>query len=456
MNLSKGNSPTLSPNTAAWERDYAELRMKTETLETELDYLCRALEKRRVEIASLAAERSALENDLQSLMRSRIWRAGALIRKHLQQMPIDRQVRFYPANLIRKVFSFLHSFRSRKGRARDNRNPASSASDTDCVLTANGSEEHALGWYGSTPLTAHEISRVDQAVSFDPDTHARQTRDIIHRYGHMKIPDGSEMVYRLAEMPELAHSHLEASTVSQDILASKTPGHYSIVTPFYKHAEFFTACGASIAGLIQGNKERIEWIVVNDDPHISEETLIRLTPESVRDRIRIVSDGQNRGIVARLHQGITLSRNPWILFLDCDDELEPVTLEILDHYIGLFPYCRYISSTMTDIAEDGKVLRLRYHEHPATELFKHGMVASHLKAIRRDLIEELNGFDPSLSGVQDYDFALRAAAREPLLQIPERLYRYRWHKSSQTVAQQEQQAFLARAARARFLKKLLP
>ncbi len=75
--------------------------------------------------------------------------------------------------------------------------------------------------------------------------------------------------------------------------------------------------------------------------------------------------------------------------------------------------------------------------------------------MRRDLLDELGGLDPSLSGVQDYDFALRAASREPLLQVPELLYRYRWHAGSQTVARQARQAALARVARARFLRAVM-
>ena len=194
---------------------------------------------------------------------------------------------------------------------------------------------------------------------------------------------------------------------------------------------------------------------MNDDPGVTAQELEALIPDSLRARTRILSDGRNRGIVARLNEGIAAARLPWILFLDCDDALEPETVRVLDHYIEEFPRCRCIASAMTDIDETGHDLRPRFHTHPTVDLFEQGMVASHLKAVRRDLLDELGGLDPSLSGVQDYDFALRAALREPLLQVPELLYRYRWHAGSQTVARQSRQAALARAARARFLRAVM-
>jgi hypothetical protein len=65
--------------------------------------------------------------------------------------------------------------------------------------------------------------------------------------------------------------------------------------------------------------------------------------------------------------------------------------------------------------------------------------ASHLKAIRKDLHDDIGLFNPQFEGCQDFEFALRAAISERLLFIPQYLYQYRWHDSSQTVGQSHRQ-----------------
>lgn len=219
---------------------------------------------------------------------------------------------------------------------------------------------------------------------------------------------------------------------------------FSILTPFFAHKEFFQACANSVAALIEADARihgpgRIEWIVFNDDPRFDEAALKALVPEASLAHMRVLSDGKNRGIARRLNEAADAARGQWLLLLDCDDHIEADSTIVLDHYIAILPSARYISSSMTDIDENGRVHRFRARRMPATMLFEEGMIAGHLVAIRRDLFQELGGYDEAFSGCQDYEFALRAALREPLLVLPEYLYRYRWHGKSQSVASERAQ-----------------
>jgi hypothetical protein len=378
----------------------------------------------RAALAEAQARATDLEARLRALESSTIWRATGPVRRAIAML---RRHRDAPVREEAQGFS---------------------SSPRPAV-------EQPVGWYGGNPLKAQDLSPFAPAADdIRPDVFLAQTQSISSRYGHVGVQDGSEDIHRQMGSAAIAKARLDAAATAPQVAPSNLPATYSLITPFYRHAEFFSLCAASVGDALSSASGRAEWIVLNDDPSFSEEQLRALIPNPLRPLTRLISDGANRGIVARLTQGIGEARHPWILFLDCDDELSPETIPVLDHYIAAFPTARYISSAMTDIDETGKVLRPRHHAYPSTELFS-SMIASHLKAVRKDLIDDAGGLRPQFEGVQDYDLALRAALLDPILQIPERLYRYRWHGSSQTVAQQARQASLARLAKAYFLREIM-
>jgi glycosyltransferase involved in cell wall biosynthesis len=226
-------------------------------------------------------------------------------------------------------------------------------------------------------------------------------------------------------------SHLSSIAIPDDTESSSIRASFSIVTTFYQHLDCFKECAQSVASLITGADDAIEWLVINDDPLITADELLKVTGNG--RWVRILSDGKNVGITRRLNQAIEMARYDWIVFLDCDDLIEPHAAKVLMFYLHRFPKCRYISSCMVDIDEKGRVLRYRKRTEGPSRLLRSGMIAGHLKAIRRDLFHDVGMLNESFDGCQDFEFALRTAFHEPILLIPDYLYRYRWHSSSQSV-----------------------
>ena len=237
--------------------------------------------------------------------------------------------------------------------------------------------------------------------------------------------------------PALRHTPVDAI---RTFLGSRVPpasaaempesGGFTIVTPFSGRVDFFGKTAASVARLAEEEGPAgpaLEWIVVNDALSVSDETLARRVPEGLRRAVRQIRPaGEKGGIVDALNRGIREGRRRWMLFLDCGDELEPNAAAVLKHYVERFPRCRYISSSLIDVDEHGDVLRFRGNEHSTERLFDAGLAAGHPIAVRRDLFEEIGPFDPRFEPCQDYEFALRTAMHEPILLIPEPLYRRRW------------------------------
>lgn len=322
------------------------------------------------------------------------------------------------------------------------------------------------GWYGARPLTAEE--RLGEAVggeigdrAISDDRYQAASSAIVKRYVldlmSQDEPDPRNKPHPLvafAPADELRR-HFE---MQRPIAAGLSePPTYSIVTSYFKHRRYFERCAESVADLAarcsaaKGDRSRLlEWVVVNDDPAMTCDGLATLVGRAA-PIVRILSDGHNVGIPRRLNDARSLASGSWLLFLDCDDRIAPEAIDVLDHYVHLFPECRYISSGLIDIDEDDEILRFRRHEHAPTSLFDSGgNIAGHLKAIRTDLFDQLGGVREEFAGCQDYDFALRTVNQEPILLIPEYLYYYRWHHDTQSVKQRGRQENVANEVRRAF------
>ena len=292
------------------------------------------------------------------------------------------------------------------------------------------------GAFNSEFLGKNEINHFPQTL-LDKKLHAafyeHETNTILSIHKELSHDDKLLCNFRAALPLDYLKNRLcppsKPCTTSKDKRAS-----FAILTPFFKHIDYFHRCATSVAEAFDAHDGEAEWIIISDDPNYPKNILTEIIPASILAKTQIFFDGYNHGPSVRLNEAARFTQKEWLLFLDCDDEITADALCELEKVITEYPCCRYISSATIDIGIDGEIYRYRQRTQPPNDLFKDGMTAGHLKAIRRDLFECLGGLDPSIDGCQDYDFALRTAAQEELLYLRRYLYRYRWHRSSQSVA----------------------
>ena len=319
------------------------------------------------------------------------------------------------------------------------------------------------GWYGGRELKPDETFLAQaqappHILKLGNKAYQEGSNEIRSRFLPNSCSEDSIPPYlRFGPVDEL-RAFLAACRAPETIAEMSDCGGFSIVTPFHRHLELFREASTSVDRVAQKEQTiqtNFEWIIVNDDPKVSNEELARQIPQTLTAFIRIMRPGRPGGIVNTLNTGIRNSRNRWILFLDCDDEIEPHAIACLKHYIRQFPRNRYISSSMIDIDDAGNVLRFRGNEQPPERLADVGMFAGHLKAVRRDLFEDIGYLDPRFELSQDYEFALRTAMIEPILKIPEPLYRYRWHGKTQSVSRAERQRQIGSRVRREYMHRVL-
>lgn len=226
---------------------------------------------------------------------------------------------------------------------------------------------------------------------------------------------------------------------------------FTLLICFHHHLKFFKDCLDSINDACnQSPSANVQILIVNDDPSISSEELLAQASEFIQEKIILYSHEHNLGICQSANEAITRATGEWILHLDCDDRLTPTVFLTLERTISEHPHVRYISSRAIDIDAKGDILSWRVRSESPYNLIDDN-VASHLKAMRRDLHEDIGFFNPLFDGCQDYEFALRTAINEPLCFIPDYLYEYRWHDQSQTVSNNKRQNLTANRIRQTYL-----
>ncbi|WON72802.1 glycosyltransferase [Nitrosospira sp. Is2] len=233
----------------------------------------------------------------------------------------------------------------------------------------------------------------------------------------------------------------------------------SVVIPVYNHYEYIEECLRSLAE--QGTTE-FEVICIDDaSPDLRIHELMRGLKGKLTG-LRIVMHASNRGISASQNEAVELARGKFIAFLDCDDLLVPNALSRVDEEIKQRPDIDYFFSDRWDIDEAGASVRLAryggyYHLKPSNRSLREdlldGMVASHLKVIRRSVFIQVNGCSDEFEGIQDWELALKISEIGRLAYIPEPLYKHRIHSHSVTESAKVDQMRKTNMLRRRYIDR---
>ena len=100
----------------------------------------------------------------------------------------------------------------------------------------------------------------------------------------------------------------------------------SIITPVYKGNKYLIHLLKNIENAVKNVKQfYVEWVIVNDYPN---EDIISLSTMLDNLSIKIINNDMNQGIQKSRINGFKKSRGEYILFLDQDDEILPLSLKM--------------------------------------------------------------------------------------------------------------------------------
>lgn len=202
----------------------------------------------------------------------------------------------------------------------------------------------------------------------------------------------------------------------------------SVIIPNYNYAQFV---GKAIESAQNQTVKPYEIIVVDD---FSTDNSIQ---EIIKYDVKLVRQDHNSQAAGARNAGAVRATGDYLIFLDADDELDPVFIEeTLKEMKG------DIQVVCTDIQFIGRSNYIhRYEEEFSKETLKQAQnVPSACALIDRRIFEQVGGFNQDW--YEDYSFWLRVAnAGFNFKHIDKPLFRYRKHGPSRIDKLDEKQAF---------------
>jgi len=125
----------------------------------------------------------------------------------------------------------------------------------------------------------------------------------------------------------------------------------SVVLPVYNAGAALPYAVASIL-----RQTLMDWELIVIDDGSTDGCVATVNPRA--DRIRMIRDGRNLGLAARLNQGIDLARGKYLARMDSDDIAYPERLETQVAFLKTHPDIDLVASRMLLFRDDGQVIGL--------------------------------------------------------------------------------------------------
>jgi glycosyltransferase involved in cell wall biosynthesis len=193
----------------------------------------------------------------------------------------------------------------------------------------------------------------------------------------------------------------------------------SVVIPTYERiATLSRAVDSVMAQTFSG----FELIVVDDGSTDGTDEMILRDYPAVR-----LHRQENTGVSAVRNAGVALTAGEWIAFLDSDDAWLPEKLERQLSALANEPELRLSHTDEIWIRNGKRVNQPKEYAKSGGGIYLRCLplccICPSSVLLRRDLFDEIGGFDETISVCDDYDLWLRITAREPVHYLDEALVR---------------------------------
>ena len=187
-------------------------------------------------------------------------------------------------------------------------------------------------------------------------------------------------------------------------------GKVSIVMPVWNRGG---AMRRAVESIIAQTWSDWELLIVDDgswDDTVSAAELLA----SRDSRIRVLKN-DHQGVCAARNAGIAAATGDYVAFLDSDNTWLPTFLHDM---VTTMTRESMTTAYATIAMEDEAGTRYRYGSPSPTSLLRGNSIDLNTLVARRDAIEAVGGFDPTLRRAVDYDLILKLAAHAPIRHVP--------------------------------------
>lgn len=223
--------------------------------------------------------------------------------------------------------------------------------------------------------------------------------------------------------------------------------YFSVVIPVYNTiTEQLEEC---IQSVLSQTYDHFELILVDD--HSTWENVVPVLQKyEANEKVHVIYRSSNGHISIATNDGIHIAAGEFIVFMDCDDTIEPDALYEFAKKLNENPELDFIYSDEDKLTEDGKIRHMPFFKPEwSPDLFLNMMYTNHLATYRAALVKAVGGLRTAYNGSQDYDFTLRFMEKSDNTRVghvPKILYHWRERKESVAYAMTSKN-YAAEAAR---------
>jgi glycosyltransferase involved in cell wall biosynthesis len=202
----------------------------------------------------------------------------------------------------------------------------------------------------------------------------------------------------------------------------------SVVMPVHNALPFLDQ---SIRSILEQTLADFEFVILDDASTDGSGELLR--EWSRRDqRIHLHESKKRLGLSGSSNAVASKARAPIVARMDADDVAHPDRLKRQWNVLASRPDVAVIGTLCNGIDASGRVVRPRDRwrlvRRSVYVPFPHGSAM-----FRREVFDQVGGYDEESSGGEDQDLFSRMAARGRVLTLPDVLYSYRYHSSNATL-----------------------
>lgn len=192
----------------------------------------------------------------------------------------------------------------------------------------------------------------------------------------------------------------------------------SVVIPTFNRKGFLKE---AIESVLRQTYKDLEVIVVDDGSEDGTEEVITAYGDK---RIKYVWQ-PNRGPSAARNRGAAMAGGEFLAFLDSDDLWTPRKLEKQVSFFEENPFARICYTDEIWIRRGVRVNPKKRHQKYSGWIYPYCLplciISPSSVMFKRELWEEIGGFDESFPFCEDYEIWLRISSVEPIFLIPEKL-----------------------------------
>ncbi|MFN2621451.1 MAG: glycosyltransferase family 2 protein [Chthoniobacterales bacterium] len=229
---------------------------------------------------------------------------------------------------------------------------------------------------------------------------------------------------------EFQHHALRVEPPDEAVFPVQPPTpFFSVLTPTHNTKPEWLAEAA--LSLLNQTFSDWEWCLVDDGSDDRETKNLLDLFRTVSHRLRVAAS-PGKGISAATNHALDCARGDYVCFLDHDDLLHPLALELMRDKLRAGYQAVYSDEDKLDDLS-GALIEPFFKPEWSPEYFRGVMYVGHLLCLRRELAAKTR-FDSTFDGVQDFEFMLRVSETQAKIGHVPRLL-YHWRKTPGSIAE---------------------